>query len=177
MTSPESYEFKTRVVRVTVGTSFLCIAIPRAVSKAIGKRGPVPVIAVINGVAETRASIVPTGGGRHRLMLNAATRKLAGAPEGALAAVVLAVDESPVAEAIPIDLSEALSDAGVMADFIGLSVGRRNHILRFIEQSAHEATREKRVAMAVEVANGAREKGVDREMKKARKATTPKKTG
>src|SRR5438445_10951349 len=63
------------------------ISIPARVTKAIGKRGNVPVIALVNGIAEVRASLKPCGGGRHRLQLNAAARRLAQAETGARLAI------------------------------------------------------------------------------------------
>ena len=57
--------------------SYFYVDVPERVSKAIGKRGPVPVSAVINSVAEFTASLFPLGGGRHGLRLNAQTREMA----------------------------------------------------------------------------------------------------
>jgi hypothetical protein len=122
------------------------------VSRAIGKRGNVPVIAVVNGIAEVRASLQPCGGGRHRLRLNTAVRRLAKAQAGDRLAIALTVDEHPVADTIPDDLHRALRDEDALAAFQDLPVGKQNHILHWIESAAKEATRENRIALAVEVA-------------------------
>ncbi|HEY5240644.1 MAG TPA: DUF1905 domain-containing protein, partial [Polyangiaceae bacterium] len=93
--SPEA--FSPRLEQVPGGGPYY-ISIPARVSKAIGRRGIVPVVASINGVAEVHASIIPCGGGRHRLRLNAATRDAADARLGGRLSVQLWVDENPVAE-------------------------------------------------------------------------------
>lgn len=155
------HTFSSRLERLA-GRGPFYVAIPAKVSHAIGRRGIVPVVAMVNGVAEVRASLVPCGGGRHQLRLNAATRKLANAIEGGRVAIVLGVDESPVADPAPDDLARALRDEGVFDAFGRLPVGKQNHIIRWIEEAAKEATREKRVAMAVEVALRAHEAAIDR---------------
>jgi hypothetical protein len=50
------------------------LEIPERVSLAIGRRGPAPILAALGSATEIQASLVPTGGGRHWLQLNARTR-------------------------------------------------------------------------------------------------------
>jgi uncharacterized protein with von Willebrand factor type A (vWA) domain len=136
------------------------VAIPASVSRGVGKRGNVPVVATVrgpDGVAEVRASIVPTGGGRHRLRLNATARADIGAEPGESLRVALHVDEAPKAEPMPEDLAQALDEAGVRAEFSKMPVGRQNHILAWIEKAVRDETRAKRVAKTVEVACAWRE--------------------
>ena len=160
--SAHTHRFSARVERIERGGPFYAVTIPVSVSKAIGKRGNVPVIAEVNGAAEVRASLLPCGGGRHRLRLNAEARRLANADEGDRVAVALTVDENPVADATPADLLRALREADALAAFERLPVGKRNHIVHWIEEAVMEATRERRIALAVEVALRKREKDHDR---------------
>ena len=159
--STRTFAFTTRLERPE-GSWFHLIRIPAAVSRAAGKRGPVPVVVVLNGVAEVRASIVPCGGGRHRLLINARARAEAKARAGDRVAVELRVDEHPVGDPMPHDLAHDLRRLDVLAAFERLPVGKRNHIIRYIEEAVAETTREKRIAMAVEVALAASEKEFDR---------------
>jgi hypothetical protein len=138
------------------------VTLPASVSTSIGRRGIVPVVAIVNGIAEVHASIVPSGGGRHRLRLNAATRDEAGARLGERVELELRVDEAPVAEAVPMDLARALRDAGALDTFARFPVGKQNHIVGWVEAAVKEGTREKRIAKTVEVASAARERAVDR---------------
>jgi uncharacterized protein YdeI (YjbR/CyaY-like superfamily) len=63
---------------------------------------------------------------------------------------------------IPEDLASALEEATARAGWESLPPGKREHILAWIEQAAHEATRVKRIALAVEKAEERREKLTDR---------------
>src|SRR5271167_2571911 len=90
-----AFAFSPRLEQLPGGGPYY-VSIPAAVSEAIGRRGIVPVVATVNGVAEVHASIVPCGGGRHRLRLNAATRDAADAKLGRRLSVRLSVDANPV---------------------------------------------------------------------------------
>jgi hypothetical protein len=159
--SPEAFAFSTRLEQMPGGGPYY-VSIPAGVSKAIGRRGIVPVVASVNGVAEVHASIIPCGGGRHRLRLNAATRDAAEAKLGGRLAVRLWVDENPVADHVPADLSRALGDVDAFNAFKRMPVGRQNHILRWLEAAVKDATRERRLAQIVEGALAWREDPRDR---------------
>jgi hypothetical protein len=147
----KTYRFAARIVH---GDGVYAVAIPANVSKDIGKRGNVPVVAAVRGPrgeTEVRASLVPTGGGRHRLRLNAAARDATGAKAGGQVRLAVRVDTAPRAEPVPEDLAEALEEAGVKDEFSRMPVGRQNHILAWIEKAVRDETRAKRVAKTVEV--------------------------
>jgi hypothetical protein len=136
------------------------VAIPERVSHDIGKRGNVPVIATVRGpggVTEVRASLVPTGGGRHRLGLNASAREAIDVRVGTSVRLAVRVDGPPRADPLPDDLATALDEAGVKEDFAKMPVGRQNHILAWVERAVRDETRAKRVAKTVEVASAWRE--------------------
>jgi hypothetical protein len=165
---PKAYSFTVRLERAARG-GFFFVSIPLEVSEAVGKRGNVPVVALVDGVAEVRASMTPAGGGRHRLRLNATARELAGARLGAKVAVELSVDESPTPDAMSPDVAAALRDADVLVHFQEQPVGKQNHILQWIEKSARPETREKRIAKTVEYALGAKERAEDRRARGSKK--------
>ncbi|MFZ5897255.1 MAG: YdeI/OmpD-associated family protein [Myxococcota bacterium] len=150
MSTARTFTFHSRLERVAQG-AFYAIAIPARVSQALGKRGNVPVVAEINGVAEVRASLVPAGGGRHRLRLNASTRMSAAIEVGDRVHVRLRADLAPALEEMPADLRRELRQEGALEAFERMPVGRQRHIVEWIEKAAHEVTREKRIAQAVEV--------------------------
>jgi hypothetical protein len=132
--------------------AFYWIAIPARVSRSSGRRGPVPVVATINGSTELRASIVPIGSGRHRLQVPARVRGAAAIEPGDRVKVVLRVDKNRRAEPTPPDLVRALRENGAIEAFERFPPGRRSHIVRWIEEAVGERTREKRIVKAVEVA-------------------------
>ncbi len=154
------FSFSPRLEQVPGGGPYY-VSIPAQVSRAIGRRGIVPVVAWVNDVAEVHASMIPCGGGRHRLRLNAATRDAAAARLGARLSL-RRVDDNPVAEPPPDDLVGALREADALDAFRRMPVGRQNHILRWLESAVREATREKRIARIVESALAYREDPRDR---------------
>jgi hypothetical protein len=159
--SARGFAFSPRLEQVPGGGPYY-VSIPTDVSRAIGRRGIVPVVASVNGVVEVRASMVPCGGGRHRLRLNAATRDAADAKLGGRLSVHLRVDDSPVADPVPGDLAHALREVDAFDAFRRMPVGRQNHILGWLEAAVKEATRDKRVAQIVEAALAWREDPRDR---------------
>jgi hypothetical protein len=161
--SPEehAFAFSPRLEQIPGGGPYY-VSIPAAVSKAIGRRGIVPVVASVNGVAEVHASMIPCGGGRHRLRLNAATRDAADAKLGGRLSLRLWVDENPVPEPVPADLARALRDVDAFDAFRRMPVGRQNHILRWLETAVKEATRERRLVQIGEGALAWREDPRDR---------------
>ena len=86
------------------------------------------------------------------MRLNTAARSLAKVREGDRLAIALTVDQHPAADPMPDDLNRALRDEGALDAFRDFPVGKQNHILQWIEAAAQDATREKRIEMAVEVA-------------------------
>jgi hypothetical protein len=156
-----TFTFKARLER-PAGSWFTFIAIPAAISRAAGKRGPVPVVALIEGRAEVRASILPVGDGRHRLTINRRARDEAGVDADDRVFVELRLDENPRASELPDDLVYELRKFDVLGPFERLPVGKQNHIVHWIDQAVAETTRDKRIAKAVEVALGASEREFDR---------------
>ncbi len=71
-----------------------CVDVPARISRAFGTRGYVPVAGTINRFP-FRATLVPTGGGRHRLYVNGEMRQGAGIGIGNRGRVVLWIDHRP----------------------------------------------------------------------------------
>jgi hypothetical protein len=154
---PPKHAFTSTIVRVGL---LYCVEVPAAVSRAIGIRGQVPVLARANEGAPFHATLVPRGGGRHRLFVNHEART--GALVGSKLAIELRVEERTREVVIPEDLEAALRNEGVLGAWESLPPGKREHILRWIDEAVHEPTREKRVARAVQEALARHERNVDR---------------
>jgi hypothetical protein len=153
------YAFTTELVRIE---REYFVVIPERVSKAIGVRGRVPAIVRFGRASEFRGTLMPRGGGRHAVSVNGETRRAAGTEPGDRVRVVVEPDFGPRDVPVPEDLATALREEAVRADWESLPPGKREHIIKWIEQAAHETTRAKRVQQAVEVAHARREKRVDR---------------
>jgi hypothetical protein len=139
------------------------VDVPLAVSRAVG-RAATPVEVRLRRGAPFLATLVPAGGGRHRLFFNGEVREAAGVKPGDRIAVTLTADPALRTREVPIppDLTEALRDEGVLDAWESMPPGKREHILRWIEQAVHETTRTKRIVRAVEEALAQREKRIDR---------------
>ena len=161
----DRHVFTAKLVRDPSGMTY--VEAPVAVSRALG-RGKAPVEARIGRGEPFRGTFMPAGGGRHRLLVSKATREAAGAEPGDRVRISARVDRGPREVPIPPDLREALVDAGVLAAWEAMPPGKREHILKWVDAAAHDATRAKRIARSVEEALRAHEKSVDRAMRRAR---------
>ena len=153
---------------------YYAVDVPPEISRAIGKRGPVPVSARINNVSEFTASLSPAGGGRHRLRLNAHTRDEAGAKPGESIKVQITVLGQPQKVVIPEDLKAALRSEGVLEYFQTFPPGKQHHIIDWIERATRPETREKRIQFTVEITHLRSEKRKERE---AWRSTKPRTSG
>jgi hypothetical protein len=159
---PRRLAFTVPLVKLGRGGSAYVLEIPASVSSAIGRRGPVPIVATLNDTLEIQASLVPMGGGRHWLQLNGRTRGELEIAPGDRVRVDLAVPEKPPTLPCPSELAVALREADLQESFSALPVGKQNHIISWIEEAARPQTRDKRVTIAIEVAFRARERAYDR---------------
>lgn len=153
------------VAKVEKMGSWYVLNVPKSVTRAIGKRGHVYVVAKVNGVT-LRRSLIPRGGGVHCLTLSAPIRKRARIDAGDRAKVSLALDAAPPDAAIPGDLAFVLRDEDALDAFRSLSRSHKNALIKWIDQAVMAHTREKRIARALEIALAKREKAIDREAAK-----------
>jgi hypothetical protein len=153
------FRFDAKLVKKDV---FFGVEVPAAVSKAIGRKGFVPILGTAGG-APIRTTLSPSGGGRHHVLLNRDVREAAGVVVGALVTMVLRVDLEPPVDDVAEDLADALRDEGVLEDFMRVARGRRNQLLRWMESAVQEETRAKRIVRLVEIAHAEREKRIDRQ--------------
>jgi hypothetical protein len=169
---PRPLTFTGKLEKVVRGIVQHVVTVPRSVSAAFGKRGPVPVVATLwpasVGMAAAKSkgvddhlTLVPSGGGRHKLILNARLRKRVGLAEGARVRIRVVLDEAPPEDPIPEDLVDALREADAHAAFEGIVRSKRNAILRWLDQAVADATRAKRIARLVEIGLEEREKKAD----------------
>jgi hypothetical protein len=160
--SDRKFSFVSRLEQAARG-GYYAVDVPAKISQEIGKRGPIPVNARINKVAEFTASLSPAGGGRHRLRVNARTREEARIHAGDSVKVQITVLSQPQKVVIPGDLKIALRSEGVLEFFEAFAPGKQNHIIEWIERSARPETRKKRIQFTVEITHLHHEKRKMRE--------------
>jgi hypothetical protein len=151
--------------------AWVTVEIPAAISKAIGIRGSIPIVGVVNGKEKFRSSLLPTGRGVHLLPIKYEARKNLGLGPGDRITVTFEIDREPRTIATPPDVIDALESEGLLDAYELIPPGRKMQFLKYLEQAVHEETRLKRIAMMVEMAHAAREKQVDREMQRKLRQT------
>jgi hypothetical protein len=159
---PQTLSFQSKLVRIAPKTEYFALSVPLKISQALQTRGPVPVMARVNGSSPFLISLFPVGGGRHYLRVKAAVRNEVKIKEGERVRVQITVRDRSDDAAIPKDLLEALKAEGVLKDFEALPIGQRGFIIRKIDEAAKPETRAKRIQAAVEAAHQKREQRIDR---------------
>lgn len=125
--------------------------VPASVSDAFGLRGHAPVVGTADS-AELTATLVPVGGGRHRLFLNSAVRHAIGKGAGDSVEIRIRLDRRDRTPETPSDLLEALNDDGASAAWEALAPSRRKECLVWLADTKRERTRATRIDRIVRAA-------------------------
>ncbi|MBP6896269.1 MAG: DUF1905 domain-containing protein [Pseudacidovorax sp.] len=130
------------------GMDYCAVAVPAEITEALGTKGPVLVMARVNDSEPFQVSLFPVGGGRHYIRIKARIRKQTSARTGdCIRLRITVLDRSRVE--IPDDLRTALAAEGAQAAFDALPPGKRNFIVRRIDEAAKAETRARRVQEGV----------------------------
>lgn len=129
----------------------VALDVPASVSEAFGVPGHVPVVGTADG-AELTATLVPVGGGRHRLFLNGAVRDAIGKGAGDSVKIRVRLDRSDRTPETPIDLQEALAGNGASAGWEALAPSRRKDLLVWLADAKRDQTRANRSGRIVQTA-------------------------
>ena len=129
----------------------VALDVPAAVSEAFGLRGHVPVVGTADG-AELTATLVPVGGGRHRLFLNGNVRNAIGKGAGDSVEIGVHLDRSDRTPETPPDLQEALAGDGASAAWEALAPSRRKACLVWLADAKRDQTRADRIGRIVQTA-------------------------
>jgi hypothetical protein len=142
------------------GMDYCAVAVPAKITETLGTKGPVLVMARVNDSAPFKVSLFPVGGGQHCIRIKAKVRQETHTRTGDRIRVRLTVLDRADVE-IPEDLMSALAAEGLMEAFNSLPPGRKNFMIRRIDEAARPATRETRVREALLAAHERREKVID----------------
>jgi Domain of unknown function (DUF1905)/Bacteriocin-protection, YdeI or OmpD-Associated len=145
---------------------WVTLEVPLRVSRALGKRGSIPVMGTLNGKTKFRSTLLPTRPGIYFLPIKYELRKNAGLEVGEIVKVSVEIDHEPRTLPTPEDVIEALEAEGLLDAYELVPPGRKMQFLKYLEEAVHETTRAKRIAMILEVSHAAREKHADREMRR-----------
>ncbi len=141
---------------------YCAVAVPANTTEALGTKGPVLVMARVNDSAPFQVSLFPIGGGRHWIRIKAAVRRQTNTKTGDRVRVQITVlDRADVV--IPEDLMCAPLVNGAADAFGSLPPGRRNFIVRRIDDAVKPETRDKRIQQGVAAALDKKTKAIDRD--------------
>ena len=143
------------------GMDYCAVPVPAKITEALGTQGPVLVMARVNDSEPFKVSLFPVGGGRHYIRVKAKVRKETRTKAGDRVRMRITVLDR-AAVTYPADLLSALRAEGVTSDFKALSPGRRNFIVRRIEEAVKPETRRKRIQDAVNEAQRGKAARADR---------------
>jgi hypothetical protein len=125
------------------------IAVPDEVVTALSTSKRPPVRVTIGG--HTYRTTVARMGGRFLVPVSAEVRAASGVAAGDVVDVDIEPDDAPREVAVPDDLAAALDAVpGARARFDALAHSRRKEHVRAVEEAKAPATRERRIARAVE---------------------------
>lgn len=128
-----------------------CVDVPEEISRALGGKGHIPVIANAQGLV-VRTTLVPAGNTRHRLFLDGKIRKKLGIDARSLVGITLWRDKKPNAIAVPSDVTAALRRTPrAQKAFENITPGLRREFLRWVLNAKHAETRAKRIARAIPI--------------------------
>jgi hypothetical protein len=126
------------------GMDYCAVPVPAAITKALGTTSAVLVMAVLNDSKPFEVSLFPVGGGRHYIRIKAKVRKETGTKVGDPVHMRITVLDRAVVT-YPDDLLSALRAEGAASAFDALPPGRRNFLIRRINEAAKPETRQKRI--------------------------------
>jgi hypothetical protein len=133
------------------GMDYCAVPVPARITEALGTRGSVLVLARLNDSAPFKVSLFPVGGGQHYIRVKAKVRKETRTKTGERVHMRITVLDR-AAVTYPADLLSALRAVGATRDFNALPPGRRNFIVRRIDEAVKPETRQKRIRDAVKEA-------------------------
>jgi hypothetical protein len=153
--------FEATLEKWAEGMDYCAIPIPAAITEALGTHGSVLVMACLNDSAPFKVSLFPVGGGQHYMRIKARVRKETRTRAGDPVHMRITVLDR-AAVTYPADLLSALRAQGATRDFKALFPGRRNFIVRRIDEAVKPETRRKRIQEAVNEAQRGRTELPDR---------------
>jgi len=146
-----SFIFNATLKQPEGESAWMYVDVPADLTAAFGKLGQMKVKGTVNGEYFSSTAL-PRADGTHYLVIHHATRLKAGAFLGDTVHVVLESDREVRVITPPQDLATALDalPAAKLA-FAALSFSDQKEFVEWIESAKKEATRKKRVLMALEM--------------------------
>jgi Domain of unknown function (DUF1905)/Bacteriocin-protection, YdeI or OmpD-Associated len=121
------------------------VGVPVRISRAMKKRGYVPIAGTVNGKS-MRTTLVPIGKGKHRLYINGGMRERSDVDVGAKIEIVFQVDLRPRDIPMPKGLADALLKSRIAREaWEQLTPSRQKEILRYLNFAKHQETLDRNI--------------------------------
>ncbi len=144
----QRYRFQAAIQRSQGWGAF--VLFPHEVAREFQSRGRVPVQARFHGLPYT-GSLMPHGGGYHRLSVPCTLLTALRKSPGELIDVELWQDESPRTVKVPADFEALLKREHLAPAFAALTLTRRKEYRNWITSAKRPETRQRRIAKAIEI--------------------------
>lgn len=142
------------------GMDYCAVPVPPEVTLALGTTRAVMVMARVNESKPFQVSLFPVGGGQHYIRIKARVRQETNTKAGDRILLRLTVLDRADVD-LPDDLVNALRADDLEEAFSSLPPGKRNFIVRRINDAARPDTRERRVQEGVQAAQQRKEASRD----------------
>lgn len=133
------------------GMDYCAVPVPARITKALGTKAAVLVMAQVNDSKPFKVSLFPVGGGKHYIRIKASVRKETKTKTGDRIKLTIKILDRDDVE-IPDDLMIAMRAEGLVKAFLSLPPGKRNYMVRRIEDAVRPETRKKRIQEALDTA-------------------------
>ncbi len=124
---------------------YCALAVPASITQKIGTKAAVLVMATLNGSEPFKVSLFPAGEGKHFIRIRKKVRQALDLNEGDKVKVSIKVLDRDANAVIPPDLQKALRAEGLLNEFLAVTPGARNYLIRKIEDAVKPETRLKRI--------------------------------
>jgi hypothetical protein len=142
--------FTSKLIRPDVVGAWTFAPVPKKAAATAGFRARLRVKGTIDGVP-FRSSLMPRGGGELFVVVNSDVRDRIGKSDGAPVRLELELDATPVVVDVPPSLRRALRrDPTARANFAKFTASQQLAYTRWIADAKQDATRDRRVAAALE---------------------------
>ncbi len=144
-------KFEAPLIRPKGTGTWTYLVLPISTEKVFGTKSRIQVKGKIDGVP-IRSTLLPSGGGRHFLVVKKELREAIGKSAGGVVSVFMELDASPRAAIVPDDFSRALGkNARARAAFNRLSYSHQREYIEWIESAKKTQTRAGRIKKAIEM--------------------------
>jgi hypothetical protein len=142
--------FTSKLIRPNIAGAWTFVLVPRLEAIKAGFRARMRVKGTIEGTP-FRSSLIPRGGGEVFVVVNSELRDRIHKSKGGVVRLELGLDPSPAEIREPLALRRALArDPRAKSVFNSFTPSQRRAYVRWIAAAKQDATRDRRVATAVE---------------------------